>query len=84
MNRKETAEQLRNLILSRHNDLEPEELATLILAKEELEKNCANCEQLYRNGNRGEYCGCFEFRIPEPDNWFCADHKEGDNFREPF
>lgn len=83
MNRKEASEYLRNVLANIQSNLEPEEIAALIQAKEELEKNCANCERLYRNGSRGDYCGIYEMRIGEPNNWFCADHEEGDNFLEP-
>lgn len=84
MNRKEIAEQIGSIIANNHPNLEPEEIDILIQAKEEFNKNCANCEYLYSQGTRGGYCGMYEMRIVEPDNWFCADYKEGDNFREPF
>ena len=76
MNRKETAEQLSNMIANNLPNLKPQEIATLILAKKEFEKNCSNCAHQYRNGSRGDYCGYYEFYIPDADEWFCANHQK--------
>lgn len=84
MNRKEVAEQISSMIANNHPNLEPEEIATLIQAEEELKRSCANCLYLYTKNRSGGYCGMHEMGISQPDNWFCAEHKEGDNFREPF
>lgn len=75
MNRKEIAEQLA-LILDEQVNLKPDDRQSLHEAIKELEKNCANCAHQYRNGSRGDYCGYYEFYIPDADEWFCANHQK--------
>lgn len=78
MNRKEMAEQLKQVITSVKNQgvLAPEDYFALTGAIKELQKNCGNCERV-------SYCKIHEFVINNWNEWYCAEHK-GEPESEPF